>query len=75
MPDPTILSSLSTALEGVVAKARPSVKTRKVAILAAKGADAASIKAVKDALAAEGAHAKVIAPVLGTLDGGVEVAR
>jgi catalase len=49
------------------------VKTRKVAILAAKGADAASIKAVKDALAAEGAHAKVIAPVLGTLDGGIEV--
>lgn len=56
----------------IVAKTKPSVATRKVAILAAKGADAASIKAVKDALAAQGAHAKVIAPVLGPVENGVE---
>jgi catalase len=57
----------------IVAKAKPSVKTRKVAILAAKGADVATIKAIKEALAAEGAHAKVISPQLGTLGDGVEV--
>jgi catalase len=57
----------------LVAKAKPSVKTRKVAILAAKGADTASIKAIKDALTAQGAHAKVIAPQLGSLGDGVEV--
>jgi catalase len=56
----------------IVGKTKPSVATRKVAILAAKGADGASIKAVKDALAAQGAHAKVIAPVLGPVDSGVE---
>ncbi|WP_213766148.1 catalase HPII [Caballeronia sp. dw_19] len=57
----------------IVAKTKPSVKTRKVAILAAKGADIATIKAIKDALTAEGAHAKVVAPQLGTLGDGVEV--
>jgi len=57
----------------IVAKTKPSVKTRKVAILAAKGADVATIKAIKDALTAEGAHAKVVAPQLGTLGDGVEV--
>jgi len=57
----------------IVAKTKPSVKTRKVAILAAKGADVATIKAIKDALMAEGAHAKVVAPQLGTLGDGVEV--
>ncbi len=57
----------------IVAKAKPSVKTRKVAILAAKGADVATIKAIKEALTAEGAHAKVVAPQLGTLGDGVQV--
>lgn len=57
----------------LIAKAVPSAKTRKVAILAAKGADVASIKAIKEALAAQGAHAKVIAPQLGVLGDGVEV--
>jgi catalase len=56
----------------IVAKAKPSVKTRKVAILAAPGADAASIKAVQDALKAEGAHAKVISPTLGSPAQGIE---
>jgi catalase len=57
----------------IVSKAKPSLKTRKIAILAAKGADVASIKAIKDALTAEGAHAKVVAPQLGILGEGVEV--
>ena len=35
MSDPTLLSSLTTALEGVVAKARPSA-----AVLSKKNADA-----------------------------------
>ena len=56
----------------IIAKAKPSVKTRKVAILAARGADAASIKAVQDALKAEGAHAKVISPTLGSPAPGIE---
>jgi catalase len=56
----------------IVAKTPPSVKTRKVAILAAPGADAASIKAVKDALAAQGAHAKVISPTLVAPAEGIE---
>jgi len=38
------------------------IKTRKVAILAANGVDAAAIDAMKKALKAEGAHAKVLGP-------------
>ncbi|WP_415760942.1 catalase HPII [Pseudomonas sp. CP4] len=38
------------------------IKTRKVAILAANGVDAAAIDAMKKALEAEGAHAKVLGP-------------
>ncbi|KND57557.1 Catalase [Candidatus Burkholderia verschuerenii] len=56
----------------IVAKTVPGIKTRKVAILAAKGADAATIKAIKDALAAEGAHAKVISPTLAEPAPGIE---
>ncbi|WP_277184937.1 catalase, partial [Caballeronia sp. BR00000012568055] len=56
----------------IVAKTPPCVKTRKVAILAAKGADAASIQAIKDALAKEGAQAKVISPTLAAPAEGVE---
>ncbi|WP_350029512.1 MULTISPECIES: catalase HPII [unclassified Caballeronia] len=56
----------------IIAKAVPSIKTRKVAILAAKGADAASIKAVKEALAAGGAQALVISPTLGFPAEGIE---
>lgn len=39
-----------------------NIKTRKVAILAANGADSAAIDAMKKALAAEGAHAKLLGP-------------
>jgi catalase len=56
----------------IIANTVPSIKTRKVAILCAPGADAASIKAAKDALAAEGAHAKVIAPTLAAPAPGIE---
>jgi len=39
-----------------------NIKTRKVAILAANGVDAAAIDAMKKALEAEGAHAKLLGP-------------
>ncbi|WP_025112312.1 catalase HPII [Pseudomonas sp. H1h] len=39
-----------------------NIKTRKVAILAANGVDGAAIEAMKKALAAEGAHAKLLGP-------------
>ncbi|MGY2290799.1 catalase HPII [Pseudomonas sp. SDO528_S397] len=38
------------------------IKTRKVAILAANGVDGAAIEALKQALQAQGAHAKVLGP-------------
>jgi catalase len=38
------------------------IKTRKVAILAADGVDGAAIAAMKQALEAEGAHAKLLGP-------------
>ncbi|RON93136.1 catalase HPII [Pseudomonas fluorescens] len=39
-----------------------NIKTRKVAILAANGVDGAAIDAMKKALAAQGAHAKLLGP-------------
>ncbi|WP_254925864.1 catalase HPII [Pseudomonas fragi] len=39
-----------------------NIKTRKVAILAANGVDGKAIDALKQALAAEGAHAKLLGP-------------
>jgi catalase len=39
-----------------------NIKTRKVAILAANGVDGAAIDAMKKALEAEGAHAKLLGP-------------
>ena len=44
-----------------------SVRTRRVAILAADGADDAALSRMKQALAAAGAQAKVVAPRLGAL--------
>jgi hypothetical protein len=59
----------------VVLPIKDTAKTRKVAILAADGVDAAAIDAMKKALAAAGALAKVVAPRGGTLSGtrGVKV--
>ena len=44
-----------------------SVKTRRVAILAADGVDGTAVAKMQQALAAAGAQAKVIAPRLGSL--------
>jgi catalase len=47
--------------------AKDSIKTRQVAILAADGVDDAALSHMKQALAAAGAQAKVVAPRLGAL--------
>lgn len=57
-PSPA-LSMANTVKEGI--------KTRKIAILAADGFDGAALSAMKKALTAAGAQAKVIAPRLGVL--------
>lgn len=46
-----------------------SIKSRCIAILAADGFDEKSLAAMKDALEAEGAKTKIVAPKLGTLKG------
>jgi catalase len=46
---------------------KDSVRTRRVAILAAEGVDGAAVSKMKQALAAAGAQAKVVAPQLGSL--------
>jgi catalase len=55
----------------LLAKVKPGIKTRKVAVLAAKGADPVSIKAAKTTLEAAGATVLVIAPVLGEVAPGI----
>lgn len=52
-------------------KVVPGIKTKNVAILAAKGADPKSIAAAKQALEQGGAHVKIIAPVLAPVAAGV----
>ena len=46
---------------------KDTIKTRKVAILAADGVDDAALSGMKQALAAAGAQAKIVAPRLGHL--------
>jgi catalase len=55
---------------------KEGIATRKVAILAGEGVDDAAVAAMKKALAAAGAQAKVVAPRLGVLRGekGAEIA-
>ena len=53
----------------MVATAPGGIATRKVAVLAADGVDEAAVAAVRKALEAGGAMAKVVAPRLGTLKG------
>ena len=48
---------------------KDSIKTRKIAVLAADGFDDAAVAAMKKALAAAGAQVKLIAPRLGFLNG------
>jgi catalase len=54
---------------------KDNIKTRQVAILAADGVDDAAVSTMKQALAAAGARAKIVAPRLGSLRGatGAEV--
>ncbi|UPT74650.1 MAG: catalase [Elusimicrobiota bacterium] len=51
----------------MVGKPSKGIKTRKIALLAADGADDASLGALKSALEAEGAVAAIVAPRLGFL--------
>jgi catalase len=51
----------------MAATMKDSIKTRRVAILAADGVDEAALSHMKQALSAAGAQAKVVAPRLGTL--------
>ena len=46
-----------------------SIKTRSIAILAANGVDENSLTSMKNALEAEGAKTKIVAPKLGTIKG------
>jgi catalase len=46
---------------------KSSIKSRRVAILAADGVDDSAVSRMQQALSAAGAHAKVVAPHLGTL--------
>ncbi|HSF34137.1 MAG TPA: catalase, partial [Candidatus Tectomicrobia bacterium] len=48
---------------------KDSIKTRKIAILAADGFDSTALSSMKQALTAVGAQAKVVAPRLGALRG------
>lgn len=57
--DGALAKSEALSMAGTV---KDSIKSRKIALLAADGADANSVKAVKDALIAEGATVEVIAP-------------
>jgi catalase len=52
-----------------------SAATRKVAVLAADGVDAASLDTVVDALRAEGATCEILAPHEGRLEGGLDADR
>ncbi|SHJ50214.1 catalase [Hymenobacter daecheongensis DSM 21074] len=59
--------SAALSIENHPLNAKKSIATKQVAILAADGADAASIAALKKALEAGGATAKLVAPHLGHL--------
>ncbi|WP_321784042.1 catalase HPII [Paraburkholderia sp. J94] len=63
-PNPAASPALS-----LLNRVKPGIKTRKIALLAAPGADAATLKTVRDALAKEGATALIVAPTLAPIDG------
>src|SRR6185436_1789363 len=58
-PKKTLEASSALSMANTI---KDTAKTRKVAILAADGVDAAALDAMKNALTAAGAMAKVIAP-------------
>ena len=63
---PTVERSAALSMEHT---AKDSIKSRKVAVLAADGVRTAAVLAVKEALTARGAVVEVIGPWLGTLTG------
>ncbi|QIL37986.1 catalase [Pedobacter sp. HDW13] len=63
-PKGSLVKSEALSMAGTI---RNTIKTRKVAILAAEGVDGESLSKVKDALVAEGAVVHIIAPKLGEL--------
>jgi catalase len=74
-PQPVHTSVGQSAALSMANTIKDSVKTRKVAILAADGFDDAALSGMKQALTAAGAQAKIVAPRLGVLTGaqGTEV--
>ncbi len=68
-PKPRIPSLERSPALSMAHTVKDSIATRKVAILAADGVDAAAVTAMQQALAAAGAKSKVIAPRLGLLKG------
>ncbi len=63
-PEGSLSKSSALSMAGTI---KDTIKTRKVAILAAEGVDGESLSKVKDALVAEGAVVHIIAPKLGEL--------
>jgi catalase len=64
--DLDIKMSTALSMENTV---KNTIATRQIAILAADGVDLAALNEMKDALIAEGAVAKIIAPKLGNIKG------
>ncbi len=64
--DKEVGTSPALSMENTI---KDTVKTRKVAVLAAYGFDGAALSAMKKALTDAGAQAKIVAPRLGTLKG------
>ena len=63
---PTVERSPALSMENTI---KDTIKSRRVAVLAANGVDAAAVQAVKAALQERGAHVDLVAPVLGALTG------
>ena len=68
-PKPPLRSLARSAALTMATTPKVSIKTRKVAILAADGVDEAAVNGMKNALLEAGARPKVIAPRLGILKG------
>ena len=68
-PKPPIRSLERSAALSMATTPKVSIKTRKIAILAADGVDEAAVNGMKNALLEAGARGKVIAPRLGILKG------
>ena len=60
-------TKVSDALSIILSAPKNNIKTRKVAILAADGCDAADLNTMVGSLTEAGANAKIVAPRLGYL--------